>query len=171
MRPIAPTLAALCLCLPVHAQESTWQLPPERLTIGYEFEGKVDASPKACEAFTREMLERPGDGSIQIEINEVCAARKRHLNAYDALQKSYSELRPYLEKDHRLEPAEAMKSFAVMVKACIDHKTRINTGGHNIRMDIIPNDVAATCLKIGKDLLDTETDWFKVGFTQSRPAP
>jgi hypothetical protein len=150
--------------------EGEWQPLPEHLTIGYEGEGKVDASPEACRAFVKEMLEWPDD-KMQIEVDEVCGARKRHLVAYDALQSSYTELRKYLDKDHRLFSAAAVKDFEAMVKACISHKTNINTGGHNIRMDIIPNDVAAACLKIGKDLLDAETDWFKVGFTVSHPAP
>jgi hypothetical protein len=58
-----------------------------------------------------------------------------------------------------------------MIRSCIDHKFGSSDGGHNIRSDIIPNDDAATCLKIGKELLDAETEWFKVGFTVSYPAP
>jgi hypothetical protein len=59
-----------------------------------------------------------------------------------------------------------------MIKACIDHKMNINTGGHNIYIDIIPNDVAADCLTLGKNLLDQETAWFdKGGWSDEHPAP
>jgi len=58
-----------------------------------------------------------------------------------------------------------------MVRTCIEHKVGLSNGGHNIRSDIIPSDDAAACLKIGKDFLDAETDWFTVGFTESHPAP
>jgi hypothetical protein len=41
-----------------------------------------------------------------------------------------------------------------MVKGCINHKTSLTTGGHNIMIDIIPNDIATACLNIGKSVLD-----------------
>ena len=44
-----------------------------------------------------------------------------------------------------------------MVKDCIDHKTSLTTGGHNIMIDIIPNDIATACLNLGKTVLDNET--------------
>ena len=156
---------------PARAQDDDgWHPPPDHLTVGYEEEGKVDASPKACEAFVRDMVEWTED-EVQRGIAEVCAARKRHIEAYAALQKSYSELMTYAGQDHRLSQVEAAKNLGAMVKACIDHKSNLTTGGHNIRLDIIPNDIAAACLKLGKELLDAESDWFKVGFTESRPAP
>ena len=52
-----------------------------------------------------------------------------------------------------------------MVKDCVDHKTNLTTGGHNIMIDIIPNDIATACLKIGKTVLDDETFWFAHGGT------
>jgi hypothetical protein len=148
-----------------------WKPPPEHLSIGYEGEGKVNASPEACRAFVKEMLEWPDD-KIQIEVNEVCAARKRHVLAYDALQSSYSELRKELVAGHHgIDTGPTIKSFEDMIKNCVDHKFGLSDGGHNIRSDIIPNDDAATCLTIGKQLLDAEIVWFKTGFTVSHPAP
>jgi hypothetical protein len=152
------------------AQDDLWHPPPDHLTIGYEGEGKVDISPQACDAFVRKNALWSED-EIFDGAREVCAARKRHLLAYEALQKSYAELRELLLTRHGIDSGPPIKSFGVMIRSCIDHKFGLSDGGHNIRSDIIPNDDAATCLKIGKELLDAETEWFKVGFTVSHPAP
>lgn len=151
------------------AQE-VWRPAPEHLTIGYADEGKVDASPAACDALVREVVEWTED-EIKHASREVCAARKRHVDAYAAIQKSYKALIKHMGHDHRLDPGAAVASFAAMIRACIDHKTSLTTGGHNIVIDIIPNDIAARCLKIGKSLLDSESEWFNVGYTDARPAP
>ncbi len=52
-----------------------------------------------------------------------------------------------------------MTSFQAMIKACIDHKSNVTTGGHNIMIDVIPNDIAARCLDFGRTMLDEETAW------------
>jgi len=163
---IAVVLAAH---VPAHAEEE-WHPAPDHLTIGYEDEGKVDASPKACEAFVRDAVEWPED-EISRTAKVVCAARKRHADAYAAMQKSYNALIKQIGEDNRINPGEAAKRLAAMVKACIDHKSNLTTGGHNIAIDIIPNDIAASCLQLGKSLLDAESDWFKVGYTDEHPAP
>ena len=49
-----------------------------------------------------------------------------------------------------------MTSFEAMVKACIDHKANVTTGGHEIRIDVIPNDIAARYLDMGRKM---ETAW------------
>lgn len=102
-------------------------------------------------------------------IEDVCGARKRHVEAYAAIQKSYKALAKQIGEDNRLDQATAVKSFEAMVKACIDHKSNITTGGHNIMIDVIPNDIAAQCLTLGKKLLDEETAWF--GDPESRSSP
>ena len=43
------------------------------------------------------------------------------------------------------------------MKACIDHKFGLTTGGHNIMIDIIENDIATSCLTLGSNLLRDET--------------
>ncbi len=48
-----------------------------------------------------------------------------------------------------------------MVKECIDHKSGITTGGHNIGIDIIPNHIAASCLDWGRRMLEDETAWYE----------
>ncbi|MES1180103.1 MAG: hypothetical protein ABUL43_02790, partial [Hyphomicrobium sp.] len=119
----------------------------------------------------REMVEW-SDEQTKKAIQEICAARKRHVEAYAAIQKSYKALLKHIEADRRLDPAPSIAAFEAMIKNCIDHKSGINTGGHNIYIDIIPNHVAAECLKLGKDLLDDETAWFdKGGWSEDRPAP
>jgi hypothetical protein len=153
------------------AQDEGRKPLPDHLTFGYDDEGKIDDSPKACEAAAHEMVEWSEEETRKAAA-DICTARKRHVDAYAAIQKSYKALVKHIEPDHRLNPAESIASFEAMIKACIGHKMNINTGGHNIYIDIIPNDVAAACLKLGKDLLDDETAWFdKGGWTEDRPAP
>ena len=101
----------------------------------------------------------------------MCAARKRHVDACAAIQQSYKALAKEIEPDHRIDPASAVTAFKAMVKDCIDHKTNLTTGGHNIMIDIIPNDIATACLKIGKTVLDDETYWFTHGGMQVRSTP
>jgi hypothetical protein len=60
-----------------------------------------------------------------------------------AIQKSYKALAKQIGDDNRLDTAAAVTSFEAMVKACIDHKSNVTTGGHNIMIDVIPNDIAA----------------------------
>ena len=157
---------------PTRAQDDGgWHPPPAQLTIGYEGEGKVDASPKACEATVREIVEW-SEEETKHGIKIVCDARKRHVDAYAALQKSYKALAQHIAEDHRLNPVASIKSLEAMIRDCIDHKMNINTGGHNIYIDMIENHVATACLKLGKDLLDNEANWFdEGGSTEDRPAP
>jgi len=44
-----------------------------------------------------------------------------------------------------------------LVKTCIAHKFSITTGGHNIRIDIINNEIATGCLTLATNLLRDET--------------
>ena len=153
-----------------YAQAEARKPLPAQLTFGYEEEGKVDASTAACEDVVKEMVEW-GPEETRQAAKDVCAARKRHVDAYAAIQKSYKALAKEIEPDHRIDPASAVTAFQAMVKDCIDHKTNLTTGGHNIMIDIIPNDIAAACLKIGKGVLDDETYWFTHGGMQVRSAP
>ncbi len=43
-----------------------------------------------------------------------------------------------------------------LVKTCISHKSSLTTGGHNIRIDIITNEIAASCLTLISNLLREE---------------
>jgi hypothetical protein len=58
-----------------------------------------------------------------------------------------------------------------VVWASIDHKMNMTAGGHNIVIDMIPNDVAASCLALGKSLLDNESEWFSAPKADARSAP
>jgi hypothetical protein len=155
---------------PAYAQGEARKPLPDHLTFGYDEEGKVDASPAACEAVVKETVEW-GPEETKQAIKDVCAARKRHIDAYAAIQKSYKALAKEIEPDHRIDPASAVTAFKAMVEDCIDHKTNLTTGGHNIMIDIIPNDIATACLKIGKGVLDDETYWFTHGGMQVRSSP
>jgi polar amino acid transport system substrate-binding protein len=142
--------------------------PPERLTIGssdadasspsdaYDDDGKIDASPQACVA---DVTADVGDWSkkdIEEAARKLCAARKRHVEAYEALQSNYRTLMGLLAQDIRLEPTDAAAQLRMMVKACIDHKSDVSTGGHNIMVDVIENDIAAKCLALGANLMRDE---------------
>lgn len=161
---------ALLLASSAYAKDEARKPLPDHLTFGYDEEGKVDATPAACEAVVKETVEW-GPEETKQAVKDVCAARKRHIEAYAAIQKSYKALAKEIEPDHRIDPASAVTAFKAMVKDCIDHKTSLTTGGHNIMIDIIPNDIATACLKIGKTVLDNETYWFTHGGMQVRSSP
>ncbi len=61
---------------------------PEHVRIGYDGEGTVDASTASCEAFVREVVYWD-EAEIKRAIKEVCDARRRHIEAYEALQENY----------------------------------------------------------------------------------
>ncbi len=144
---------------------------PDRLTIGYEHEGEIDASPAACEVTVKEVVEWD-EPQLSEGVKSVCAARQAHVDAYAALQKSYKEFAKTFGEDTRLSTPEAVQNFQQMVKACIDHKTGLTTGGHNIALDIIPNQIAANCLEFGKRMLDDETAWYQgAPETHTRASP
>jgi hypothetical protein len=131
-------------------------LPPERLTIGYENEGKIDASHQACVATVKEITEW-NEADTQRGAREVCAARKKHIDAYAALQTNYRNFIRQVTMDRRLDWTEAAATVPTLVKTCIAHKFSITTGGHNIRIDIINNEIAAACLTLAANLLRDET--------------
>jgi hypothetical protein len=141
---------------------------PERLSFGYADEGRIDASPAACAAFVEDTVEWDGE-QMQQAARDVCAARKRHVDAYAAIQRAYAGLRNNLF-DPRIEAAEAVMHFQSMIKACIDHKRGLTPDGHNIAIDIIPNEIAADCLMVGTKLLVDETAWF-TGRHERRASP
>lgn len=131
---------------------------PDKLTFGYDEEGKVDASRTGCEGYVKENVEWP-EPEMANAIKDVCGARKRHVEAYAAIQKSYKTLAKQIGDDNRIDTAAVVTSFEAMIKACIDHKCAVTTGGHNITIDVIPNDIAARCLDLGRAMLDEETSW------------
>lgn len=129
---------------------------PPQLTIGYEHEGKIDATPQVCLAMVKEITEWD-KAQTEKGAKDVCAARKRHVDAYNALQANYKNFVKAFSEDRRLNLPGSVGSFKTLVKACIDHKFGLTTGGHNIMIDIIENDVAAACLTLGANLLKEET--------------
>jgi len=135
---------------------------PKSLVIGYEEEGKVDASEEACRVFVAEVVEWEKPEEDQ-GVRDVCAARERHLDAYAAFQKAYQGLRAAIADDTRLNRAAAASNLAAMIKSCIEHKWGLTTGGHNIQLDIIPNTIDAECLELGRDLVLKETAALKGG--------
>lgn len=158
-RALATTLLVLLLSAigvvvtPLQAGEAQM---PKTLIIGYDEEGKVDASEEACRAFVTSVVEweKP---EVDQGVKDVCAMRKRHVDAYAAFQAAYAKLRAALVDQSRLDGAAAAQHLALMIKSCIDHKWGLTTGGHNIRLDMVPNEIAADCLTLGRDLIVKET--------------
>jgi len=159
-------IATATLSQSAHAESAV----PSELIIGYDSEGKVDPGPQACLAHVKEVTEWD-KAATERGAQQVCAARKRHADAYAALQSNYKAFVEAFSKDRRLNLPEAVSNLKTLIKACMDHKFGITTGGHNIMIDIIPNDIATACLKIGKTVLDDETYWFTHGGMQVRSTP
>jgi hypothetical protein len=131
-------------------------LPPSHLTLGYDDEGKIDASPQACLALVKGITQWDEADTLRGAL-EVCVARKKHVDAYAALQASYKTFIQEVMKDDRYNWAEAANTVPTLIRTCINHKFSITTGGHNIRIDIINNEIAIACLMLAVDLLRDET--------------
>ena len=149
------TLAVLASLLVIGVTRAETAVP-DRLTIGYDHEGEIDASPQACVATVKEITEWD-KAQTENGAKDVCAARKRHVEAYAALQGNYKNFVKAYSVDRRLDLPAAVSNFRILVKACMDHKFGLTTGGHNIGIDIIENDIAAQCLTLGSNLLKDET--------------
>lgn len=52
---------------------------------------------------------------------------------------------------------KSLSNLRLMVKDCMKHKFDLTTGGHNIMIDIIENNIVSDCLDLGSDLLKSET--------------
>ena len=129
---------------------------PDTITIGYDHEGKIDASAQACLADVKEITEW-GKAETEKGAKDVCTARKRHVEAYAALQGNYKNFVKAFSVDRRLDLPSAVSNLKILVKACMDHKFGLTTGGHNIMIDIIENDIATACLTLGSNLIKDET--------------
>ena len=157
MRPFATvTIAALVSLATAGLAFGERATPPETLVIGHENEGKIDASREACVAQVKEVTEW-SDAETQRGAREVCAARRKHIDAYAALQASYRAFIRALTFDRRLDWDEGASTVPTLVKTCISHKSSLTTGGHNIRIDIISNEITASCLTLISNLLREET--------------
>lgn len=157
--------AALVVCLfvgPAGAQQDEGPRAdappmPETLVIGYEQEGHIDASESACRAFVTEMVEWDKD-EMDKAVKDVCAARQKHADAYAAFEAAYGKFRSALLKQIRFDGGAAAQALAHLVKSCIDMKWALSTGGHNVRIDIVPNEIAVECLTLGREIVVKETN-------------
>jgi len=150
------TLAALCAVAAAGLAQAERAQPSETLVVGYDNEGKIDASPQACLALVKEITEW-NEADTRRGARDVCAARKKHVDAYAALQASYRLFIRALVVDRRLDWTEAASTVPTLVKTCMTHKFSLTTGGHNIRIDIINNEITASCLTLVSNLLRDET--------------
>jgi hypothetical protein len=145
--------AVIAFAALAHAEDATF---PKHLTLGYDNEGKIDASPQACLALVKEVTQWDKAESEQ-GAKQVCAARKRHVDAYATLQADYAQFVKAFSTDRRLDLVGAIANFKTLFKACVEHKFGLTTGGHNIMIDVIENDIATDCLTLGANLLKQET--------------
>jgi hypothetical protein len=129
---------------------------PKTLVVGYENEGHIDTSEKSCREFVTEVVEWE-EAEVARAARDICAARKKHVEAYAALQKAYKAFYAEVSEQTRLDGPQAAAQLANLIKSCIDHKSAITTGGHNVRIDMVPNEIATACLSLGTDLLTAET--------------
>ena len=83
---------------------------PDRLVIGYDNEGKIDASPQACLAHVKEITEWD-KAQTEKGAKDVCAARKRHVEAYAALQGNYKNFVKAFSVDRRLNLGQAVSNL------------------------------------------------------------
>ncbi len=151
----SPMITIVVVCVLLQAAQAAEENVPSTLIIGYEDEGKVDASPHACLAQVKEVTEWD-KAATERGAKEVCAARKHHVDAYADLQKTYKTFVEEFSKDRRLDLPEAVANLKSLIKACIAHKSGITTGGHNIMIDIIANEIDAGCLTLASNLLKDE---------------
>jgi hypothetical protein len=152
----AVMIALIAVCTLSHAARAE-DTVPSTLVIGYEDEGKVDASPQACLAHVKEVTEWD-KAATERGAQEVCAARKHHVDAYADLQKTYKVFVEGFSGDRRLSLPDAVAALKSLIKACMDHKSGITTGGHNISIDIIENEIDAGCLTLANNLLKDENE-------------
>ena len=141
---------------PMSQLPESHERPNRPLVVGYEGEGKVEASAEACLKFVEDTTQWT-DAQTKQAADKVCEARKRHKEAQDALGAAYQRFRVNFA-DRRLDPEQSIAQFRTMMKSCIEHKLRLTTGGHNIMLDIIPNEIAASCLEIGAQMLSNEAE-------------
>jgi hypothetical protein len=128
---------------------------PKTLTIGYEGEGKVDASPATCMAIAQDV--EAGRDGIKEAATEICQSRQRHIDAYNAMQQSYQKLLKAVDDTGSLHPAQAAQGLKTMIHACIDHKFGLVETGRRSVIVMMPDEVAASCLDLGRKIVDTET--------------
>jgi hypothetical protein len=163
------TLALIVICVMARGAYAEDAVPAV-LVIGYDNEGKVDTDFKACLASVRDVTQWD-KAATEAGAKQVCAARKRHADAYSALQSNYKAFVEAFSKDRRLNLPDAVANLKTLIKACMDHKFGITTGGHNIMIDVIENDVSASCLSFGSNLIKDETVRFMKAQTQGGFVP
>jgi len=156
IRSLALLVATALLVAGAPPAPSFAEVMPKTLVIGYDGEGSVDTSEASCREFVMQTVEWEKKETDQA-VRDVCAARQRHVEAYAALEKAYGAFRAEIAGMPRLDGAAAATTAAQLVKSCIEHKWAVTTGGHNIRLDIVPNEIAVECLDLGRGLLERET--------------
>ncbi len=80
---------------------------PDRLDIGYDNEGKIDASRRPASPIVKEITEWD-KAQTEKGAKDVCAARKRHVEAYAALQGNYKNFVKAFSVDRRLNLGQAV---------------------------------------------------------------
>jgi hypothetical protein len=134
--------------------------PAKHLVIGYDTEAKINSSVSSCIEAVRNVT-KWADDLVAKGADAVCESRKRHIDAYQSLQSAYQSLMTSVADDRRLSIDAAMAPFRTFIQGCIDHKRKLTNGGHNIQIEIMQNDIIASCLVIGSTMLVEENEQFK----------
>jgi len=158
--------AAALTPAPAHAGDDNTSMP-KTLVIGYDEEGKIDASAEACRVFVTEVVEWE-KAEMEQAVRDVCAVRQKHLDAYAAFQAAYGKFRSTMQEQTRFDGGKAATSLAGLVKSCIEMKWALSTGGHNIGIDMVPNTIDAECLDKGRAILVEETNRLNIDMPQPK---
>ena len=131
--------------------------PPEHLIIGYPFEGEIDANAQKCIADVTAETTNWRKEEIGAAARKQCDARKRHVASYKALQSNYHLLMGLLNlRSGHTMADQAAASMKALVNDCISHKEGVSTGGHNVMVNVIENDIVAKCLDLGANVMREE---------------
>ena len=131
--------------------------PPEHLVIGYPSEGEIDASPQKCIDDVTAETTGWAKEDIEVAARKQCDARSRHIASYKALQSNYHILMELLAlRSGHTQADVAAASLKALVNDCINHKQGVSTGGHNIMVNVIENDIISKCLDLGANVMREE---------------
>ena len=151
---LATLLAAVLITLAQPPAE-----PPGRLSAEQVAEDLRAFQTAARTSWSYFDLRTSQDGlDLDKAVKDVCTYRRRHVEEYAALQAAYQAFALVLrEQPTRVDGTAATAHLAAMLRSCIDHKSELTTGGQNVGIDMIPNGIAAQCLRLGTEFLTAET--------------
>lgn len=144
-----------CLFLILTGIASSAYAAGSGLIIGYEGEGRVDASYGACKSFV-EGLNGSDVQEGDSQVLEVCTARQNHLRAYDEFQTAYRIFRQALTGT-KIGPDDPSQAMVKLLRNCIVFRSNMLSGARGVGLDIIGNEAPTDCLKLGTQMLNEQS--------------